>query len=311
LKNEKGVILSYIAVCILWGSTYLAMRIAVNSFPPMLFAGMRFLLAGTIVLAYALATRKPFPKGVLEVSKSAVPGIIMLMGSNGLVMWAEQWVDSGITSLLLSATPLFVALIEVVIFKDNQLGWSGWMCLIIGFVGTAMLIANGSGLGSIDIRGGAIVLSASLLWSIGSIYSSRVKLSGSIASNIGIQMFCAGFGMTIIGLLIGETPKVKFDSSVVLSLIYLVVFGSIVGYSCNMYVLSKWPASKAITSAYVNPVVAVILGVVLLNEKINIMMVVFMMITLGAVVLLHLIKYKIINVDKVNGKLKKFRRLYD
>jgi drug/metabolite transporter (DMT)-like permease len=104
-------------------------------------------------------------------------------------------------------------------------------------------------------------------------------------------MLAAGTGLTILGLILGEAKKVSLSTNVVLALVYLVIFGSIAGYSCNMYVLSKWPASKAITSAYVNPIVAVILGVVILNEQINPAMILCMIITLGSVVLLHFIKY--------------------
>lgn len=294
MKNEKGVIFAYITVCVLWGSTYLAMRVAVEGFPPELFAGMRFLLAGIIVMFYALATKKEFPHSGKDVVKSAVPGVLMLMGSNGLVMWAEQWVHSGITSLLLSVTPLFVALIEVIVLRDTRIGRMGWACLIMGFVGTAMLVVSGAGVGSVDIKGGLLVLTAALLWSLGSIYSSRVKFSGNIATHIAIQMLAAGTGLTMLGLILGEAERVSLSTNMVMALIYLVIFGSIAGYSCNMYVLSKWPASKAITSAYVNPVVAVILGVAILNERINPAMVLCMIITLGSVVLLHFIKYGMI-----------------
>lgn len=298
MKGNRGVTAAYLAVCIIWGSTYLAMRIAVSSFPPELFAGMRFFIAGAMVLAYAVIRKKAFPNTIKDVFKAAVPGILMLMGSNGLIMWAEQWVHSGITSLLLAATPLFVAVIEVLIFRDGKMGRLGWGCLLTGFLGTGMLIVTGAGVGSIDLVGGMIVLAASILWSIGSIYSKKVSYSGDIASHIGIQMLAAGVGLALVGTLSGELSRVHFSMEGILALAYLVIFGSIIGYSSNMYVLSKWPASKAITSAYVNPIVAVILGVVLLNEDINFLMVMFMVLTLGSVVLLHLIKYGVIQNKK-------------
>lgn len=304
-KSNIGVIAAYIAVCIIWGSTYLAMRIAVSQFPPELFAGIRFLSAGTIVLIFAVIKRNPFPKSIIDVVKSAVPGILMLMGANGLVMWAEQWVHSGIASLLLSTTPLFVALLETLLFRESKIEVSGWICLLLGFSGTAMLIISGTGIGSIDITGGLVVLAAAVLWSMGSIYSKKIKFSGHISTHIGIQMFSAGIGLTFVGLITGEASKVNVTTNVLLAMIYLVVFGSIIGYSSNMYVLDKWPASVAITSAYVNPVVAVILGVLFLNEAINFKMIVFISITLGSVVLLHLIKYGIFLRAKntwLNGK---------
>lgn len=296
-KNESniGVVAAYLAVCIIWGSTYLAMRIAVTHFPPELFAGIRFSLAGIIVLVFVAIKRYPFPNTGNDIVKSAVPGLFMLMGANGLVMWAEQWVHSGIASLLLATTPLFVALLETMLFRESKIGVSGWVCLLIGFLGTAMLIVSGAGIGSVDVKGGLIVLIAAILWSLGSIYSKKIKCSGHIATQIGIQMLAAGVGLTLIGLLIGEASRVKLDISSILSMVYLVVFGSIIGYSCNMYVLKKWPASVAITSAYINPVVAVVLGVLILNEAINIRMVFFMMITLGSVVLLHLMRHGVLS----------------
>lgn len=292
---------AYLAVCIIWGSTYLAMRIAVSEFPPLLFAGIRFLSAGILVLAFALVKKHPFPESWKDVLKSSVPGLFMLMGANGLVMWAEQWVHSGITSLLLSTTPLFVALLETVLFRENKIKVSGWVCLLIGFTGTAMLILSGAGIGSVDIAGGMIVLLAAVFWSLGSIYSKKVKYTGHIVTHIGIQMLAAGTGLTTIGVLTGEASRISISTNTVLAMIYLVLFGSIIGYSSNMFVLSKWPASIAITSAYVNPIVAVILGVVILQEAINARMAVFMMITLGSVVLLHLNRY---------GAFDKLKRLW-
>lgn len=290
-KNESAVVAAYLAVCIIWGSTYLAMRIAVSEFPPELFAGTRFLLAGAIVLIFAIANKKAFPESFMDIIKAAIPGIFMLMGANGLVMWAEQWVHSGVASLLLSTTPLFIAVIELMFFRSKKIDLVAWGLLILGFAGTAMLIITGKGVGSIDLKGGLIVLTASMLWAIGSIYSKRVKSSGHIITHIGIQMFSAGIGLTIVGICIGEVSKVHLTSNVVMSLLYLVVFGSIIGYSSNMYVLSKWPASLAITSAYINPIIAVILGVLLLKENMNLTMLFSMIITLGSVVLLHLRKY--------------------
>lgn len=290
-KSNAGVIAAYLAVCIIWGSTYLAMRIAVSKFPPELFAGIRFLIAGMIVLVYAVIKRYPFPDSFKDFVKSAVPGLFMLAGANGLVMWAEQWVHSGITSLLLATTPLFVSLLETFLFKDSKIGVPQWICLLIGFISIAMLIASGAGLGSIDFVGGLLVLIAALCWSSGSIYMKKVKYSGHLITHIGIQMFAAGFGLAVVGLLMGEASRVSFDMNTLLAMLYLIIFGSIVGYSANMYVLSKWSASVAITSAYINPVVAVLLGVIILDEALNLNMVISMVFTLGSVVALHMIKY--------------------
>lgn len=292
-KNESMVFLAYIAVCIIWGSTYLAMRIAVSQFPPELFAGIRFALAGAIVLIFSVLKKYAFPGTFKDFIKAAIPGIFMLAGANGLVMFAEQWVHSGITSIILSTTPLFIALIELVIFRENKLGVIGFLLLILGFTGTTLLIAAGQGVGATDIKGGLMVLTASLLWALGTIYSQRVKCSGHLVTNIGIQMLSAGVVLILIGMAMGELNKVQINSNVVMAMVYLVVFGSIIGYSSNMFVLSRWPASIAITSAYINPIVAVLLGVILLNEAINQTSIVFMILTLGSVIGVHFRKNKL------------------
>ncbi len=285
--------MAYLAVCIIWGSTYLAMRIAVSQFPPELFAGIRFASAGAIVLIFSALKKYAFPGTWKDFIKAAIPGIFMLAGANGLVMFAEQWVHSGITSIILSTTPLFIAVIELVIFRENKLGVIWFILLILGFAGTTLLIVAGQGIGATDIKGGLMVLTAALLWALGTIFSQRVKSSGHLVTNIGIQMLAAGAVLSLIGIAAGELNKVQINSNVVMAMIYLVVFGSIIGYSSNMYVLSKWPASIAITSAYINPMVAVLLGVVLLNEAIDQNSIVFMILTLGSVIGLHFRKYKL------------------
>jgi drug/metabolite transporter (DMT)-like permease len=139
------IALSYLAVCITWGTTYLAIRIAVagDVFPPFLFAGIRFFIAGGMLAAFAKLTGKEFPITPADIGKSALAGIILLLGCNGLVMNAERWVHSGITCLLLSATPLFTSLIESFFLKEDRLKLSGYIFLFTGFLGVAFLILAG------------------------------------------------------------------------------------------------------------------------------------------------------------------------
>lgn len=302
-KSEKFVFLAYLSVCIIWGSTYFAMRIAVTNFPPELFAGIRFFLAGSIVLIYSLIRKRVFPSNIKDFVKAVLPGVFMLAGSNGLVMYAEQWVHSGITSVILSGTPLFIAVMEFILFKDKRIGIVGVILLSIGFFGTSMVIASGKDIGSIDIKGGLLILTASLLWASGSIYSNRIKSSGDLTTHIGLQMFSAGVVLSTIGIVGGDLYKMQFNSNVIFSMFYLVVFGSIIGYSANMFVLSKWPASIAITSTYINPIVAVFLGFIFLNEGITANSLLFMGLTLTAVIGLHFRKHNISLKKLVFNKL--------
>lgn len=300
-KENIKVAIAYICVCIVWGSTFLAMRIGAKAFPTELFAGIRFLLAGLIVLVFAMIKKYEFPNSFNDCVRASIPGVLMLMISNGLVMWAAQWVESGITSILVSTAPLFITVLEHILFREERKSIAEWILIILGFFGTVMVIVSGSGVGSIDIFGGVLILSASVFWALGSIYSKKVKYSGHIASHIGIQMLVSGIGLTVFGFIIGEGSRIQINNNAIWAMAYLVIFGSAIAYSANIYVLSKWPASIASTSSYINPIVAVILGALILNEMINLKMIIFMMITIGSVVALHLKKSFTTHAKKLKG----------
>jgi drug/metabolite transporter (DMT)-like permease len=205
-------------------------------------------------------------------------------------MWAEQWVHSGITALLLAATPLFTACIEALIVRKTRLKPAGWLALFGGFAGIALLVLSGKGLGSIDLAGAGLVLLAAVCWAAGSVYYKESHPTGSIVVQSGIQMLAAGIVLCVIGMLLGEHHRMHWTLPSALAFAYLVVFGSIVGYGCNMYVLAKWNASRAVTSSYVNPVVAVILGAIVLAEPVNLPMILAMALTIGSVVAVQALK---------------------
>ncbi|HZK84266.1 MAG TPA: EamA family transporter [Desulfosporosinus sp.] len=268
-REETTVILAYIAVCILWGSTYLAIRIGVSDFPPELFAGFRFLIAGSLVLLFAHFKGYKFPENRTDVRRQAIVGLFLLLGGNGVVVWAEQWVYSGATALIMAIVPMFNAILELFLSNGPRLGLKGWLGLLLGFAGVALLVLSGSEVNIIDTTGGLLLLLAAFSWSLGSVYSKTFKPSGTTVANIGIQMFAAGIALTIVGLLLGEASNIHLTSKGVGAMAYLVLFGSILGYSSYIYILQKWPASKAGTYAYVNPVVGVILGAVILGEPVS------------------------------------------
>ncbi len=292
-RRNLAPTIAYLAVCFFWGSTYLAMKIgATSSFPPELFAGVRFFIAGILLLLFTLLTRQAFPKSPKDAAQAALPGILMLMCCNGIVMYCAQWVDSGITSLLLCTVPLFVALIESVILRSESLSLSHWLCLLLGFLGMGLTIVSGQSLGSIDLRGGVLLLFGSVMWASGSVYAKRVTPSGSTASHISLQMLSAGIGLIIISFFMGEFSHVAVTKGAVWAMLYLILFGSLIGYSCNMYVIRVWPASIAVTSSYINPIVAVLLGILFLREAVNLHILLSMCVTLGSVVMLHILRYQ-------------------
>lgn len=278
---------AYLAVCLSWGSTYLALRIAVRHYPPELFAGIRFLISGVIVLGIALAARNVLPKGWRDWSSLGVSGILMLTGGHGLVIWALQWVHSGITSLLLATSPLFIAGIDTVLHRLNRLGALGWVGLLVSFAGIALLVPVGNALGSIDAAGAAFLLLASFSFALGSVYSKKRAASGSVLAHVAVQMLAGGAGLLLTGFLLGEGPLPAFDRAALGALIYLIVVGSVIGYVGYAYALRHWPASRAGTYSYVNTVVAVVLGAWLLDEPVTAPTIAAMALILGGVLLVQ------------------------
>lgn len=287
MKTEKiKEILAYIAVCIFWGSTYLAIRIGVGELPLMFFAGIRFFFAGSLVLIFAWIKGLDFPKTFTEVRKISTVGIILLFMCNGSMVWAEQSVSSSIASILAAIVPLFMALIEFVIWQ-KKIKIKGFIGLLLGFAGVIVLIASPSNMEQSNLAYIALVLFATFMWSVGSIYSQTFKTSANTITAIGIQMLSASLLLLFVSLVIGEFPKIHFGFNGIAATIYLIIFGSLIGYSCYIYILKKWPSEKAGTYAYINPMVAVLLGALILNEPITLKTIISILIILGGVFLVQ------------------------
>jgi drug/metabolite transporter (DMT)-like permease len=276
-KSGDGMaILAYILVSFFWGSTYMAIKIGVEDMPPMFFAGVRFLIAGLIMIVFSFIRGYAFPAGKSEFSRLSLVGLFMLLGGNGLVVFAEQWVDSGVASLIMATIPIFAGVLEHFFIRTTRLTFKALSGLLLGFFGVYFLLVPAEHGISIDIPGILVLLSASFLWSTGTVLSKTFKGNSSIVSNIGIQMFAGGVGLMLVSAITGEFSRVRFSMNSVLAIAYLVVFGSLVAYSSYIYLLQKWPATKAGTYAYINPLVAVSLGAIFLGEKINFLMILSM-----------------------------------
>ncbi|MHB1654670.1 MAG: EamA family transporter [Desulfitobacteriaceae bacterium] len=268
-KRETKAILAFIVVCILWGSTYLAIRIGVQTMPPALFAGIRFLVAGSLMLLLTQWRGQAWPSSWYGVAQQALVGLFLLLGGNGLVVWGEQWVDSGVASLLIATQPLFMALISFVFPAGRRLGWTGWVGLLVGFGGVAYLVLAGTGSHTMNLHGALLIILASFFWSLGSVYSQRIKASGSLFANLGIQMLSGGVALMLVGIFLGEFSHLHFTGQGLGATLYLIIFGSLVAYNAYGYLLQQWSASKVGTYAYINPVVALILGALILGEPVT------------------------------------------
>ncbi len=287
MKSEKiKEILAYIAVCIFWGSTYLAIRIGVGELPPMFFAGIRFFIAGSLVLTFAYIKGMEFPKTFTETRKMATVGILLLFICNGSMVWAEQMVSSSIAAILAATIPLFMALIEFVVW-GKKINLKGLIGLLIGFGGVVVLIVSHSSIEQTNIKYILLILFSTFIWAVGSIYSQTFKTSAHIVTNIGIQMLSASILLLATSICIGEFSRIHLTFKGIAATAYLIIFGSLIGYSCYIYILKKWPSAKAGTYAYINPMVAVLLGALILNESINFNTILSIGIILGGVFLVQ------------------------
>lgn len=285
-ENRKALV-AYLAVCFFWGSTYLAIRVGVQDSPPLLFAGIRFIIAGALMLGYCKLKGYGLPKEKADITNMAITGLLMLLCGNGLVVFAEQWVGSGIASLIIATVPLFMAIIEFFFLRTVKMDTKSISGLLLGFGGVAYLVLGNADTAAIDLKGLVVLMFASLFWAAGSVYSKVIRFKGHIFANIGTQMLAGGAGLVLVSFVKGEFAELHFTQNSVLALLYLIIFGSFVGYSSYIYILQKWSAAKAGTYAYVNPIVAIILGALLLKEQISISVVISMVIVIIGIILVQ------------------------
>lgn len=276
------------AVCLFWGTTYLAIRIGVRILPPALFAGIRFTIAGFLFFfflrfrGYSLPNRK----GLLD---AAVVGIALLVTANGLVVWSEQWVPSGLTALIVATLPLWMAVFEGLLPTGDRLTVKKISGILMGFCGLLILFWPDLK-GSVDmkyLRGILVLFLAPCSWAAGSIYSKHRPIRTDPLMAASLQMIIAGFILISIGASFGECKRFVFEPLGVGALAYLIIFGSIVGYGSFIYALSKLPTSKVSMYAYINPVIAVILGWLVLGERMDGWMITGTVIVLAGVVIVN------------------------
>lgn len=284
--------IAYAVVCIVWGSTYLAIRIGVGDLPPALFAGVRFLIAGGLMMAYVKLRKLEMPRSLRDIRIIATVGLFLLFGGNGLVVWSEQYIPSGLTALIVSIVPLFVALLDLFFPGGARMGRKGWTGLLIGFAGVGVLVLPGAGLQAVDLRGVLGVMAGAFLWASGSLYSSRNSVSGSMLSISALEMLAAGTALCLIGLAAGEASHFHLTVKGAGALTYLIFAGSIIGFSCFVYIIKALPPAKASTYSYVNPVVAIFLGWLVLNESVTIRDIAGAIVILAGVVMVQTARFE-------------------
>lgn len=284
------IILAFLAIYLIWGSTYLAIRFAIETIPPFLMAGTRFILPGGLVYAWLRFRGTPAPT-TLHWRSAAVIGALLLFVGNGGVTWAEQTVPSGVTALLIGTTPLWFVLQDW-LWHGGAKPTAGMVAgLSLGFLGVILLIGPGELLGghTISLPGVAVLMIATISWSGGSLYSRTAPLPSSPLMAVAMEMICGGVLLLTLGLLSGEPARVdpaQFSVSSLASLLYLMTFGSLIGFSAYVWLLRVVPASRVATYAYVNPVIAVLLGWALAGEELTGRMLVAAAIIIAGVVVI-------------------------
>ncbi len=271
LKDESiKAYAAWLAVCFFWGTTYLGIRIGVQHLPPALFAGIRWLFSGLIFIAYLRLKKIAWPT-FREIANMAVVGFCLLFLANGTVVWAEQWVPSGLAALIVSTLPIWMAGLESILPTGNRLTLKKGLGIFIGFMGIVVLFYPDlkQSMDSAYLKGVIALFFAPLAWATGSLFSKYNPVSCNILMSAAVQMTIAGLIFILVGLGLGEAYRFHLNLPGMAAMAYLIIFGSIVGYGSYIYALAKLPAAKVALFAYVNPVIAVLLGWLLLNERLD------------------------------------------
>jgi drug/metabolite transporter (DMT)-like permease len=288
--SRGRIIAAFAAVYLIWGSTYLGIRFAIETIPPFLMAGVRFLLAGAALYVWMRLRGAARPTS-REWSQSAIAGTLLLVTGNGAVVWAEQTVPTGIASLLVATVPLWIVLLDWARPAGTRPSTTALAGIALGLAGLMLLVGPGilRGHGVVATHGALALLLAALSWAVGSLYSRSTTPASSPLLATAMQMLAAGALLLAVGALAGESAALHVHAITLRSaaaLLYLITFGSLVGYTAYIWLLGVSTPAKVSTYAYVNPVVAVLLGWMLAGESLTSRTLVAAAVIVGAVALI-------------------------
>jgi drug/metabolite transporter (DMT)-like permease len=291
MKRDRA--LAYIAfaiVCIVWGTTYLAIRIAIDTIPPLLMTGMRYSAAGLIMLAIALARGEKIPRDRSTLGNLALIGLLMAGVGNLAVVIAEQWVPSGMAALFVATAPFWANVLEWMRGNAQKLDRRAIAGMLIGFLGVALLVTPGAAGGKYDHRfilGALIIQIGSIGWQYGTLRSKYFATAVPLFTASALEMLAGGIVLVVVGVAIGEGPRLHFTPRTFSALAYLALVGSVITFSAYIYAVKHLSTTKMALYAYVNPAVAVFLGWMILDEKLTPISIAAMVIILGGVALVQ------------------------
>jgi drug/metabolite transporter (DMT)-like permease len=265
------VILAFFAIYVLWGTTFLAIRIAVQEVPPLFAAGCRFFVAGVALYGFMRVKGQPGPQ-TRQWRNLALIGLLMFVVEYGPLFWAEKYVPSGVTSVLAASVPLITIVLEMFVFRQQRFRWSLLGAALLGFGGIVVLLLP-SGQRNFGIFPCIAILMGAIGWSMGSVLNRSLDLPESRPLTSGAAMMLGGCGLLLLSAMFGEMhplPHVSLRAG--LAILYLIVFGSLLGFTAFVWLLGRMPATRVASFAYVNPIVAVALGYFVAGEIITVRM---------------------------------------
>lgn len=266
-----------VTVCVIWGTTYLAIKVALDTIPPFLMGGLRYTTAGLMLAGILYLNGQTIP-GPRDWGRLAIVGFFMLVFGNGGVVVGSQWLPSGLTAVLIATSPFWMVSVEAAVSRSQQLSARDWIGLVTGFAGIIILvwpdIMSGGSAGAMFLWGVVAVQLACAGWAVGSAYTRRHVMPADILGAAAAQMTFGGLFMLIIGTVLGEWPRLSFSTTTAISFVYLTLAGSLVAYAAYSYALRHMDVAIVSLYTYVNPIIAVILGTLILDEPFHARMIV-------------------------------------
>ncbi len=273
-QHRVAVVIAFALVYFFWGSTYLGIDIAVEHIPPALMCGIRFLIAGVFMLAFCGLRGRKILYPLQQLGQMAVVGVLLLVGGNLTLAYAERHVATGLAALIIAVTPLWFLVLDSLLLGDHHIALRGKIGLGLGVAGLLVLLwpdlSATSALGRVQFWASISLLGGSFSWALGSVLAKKWKSPGvDPFSATAWQMIAAGLANSLVAIALGDLSRTVWTTRGVAAMLYLVVFGSWVGYTAYIWLLGHVPTSKVSTYAYVNPVVAVFLGWLVLHERVS------------------------------------------
>ncbi|HRI78305.1 MAG TPA: EamA family transporter [Cyclobacteriaceae bacterium] len=291
MNTNKNILayLSLAAVCIIWGTTYLALRVGVTQFPPFLFSAMRFLVAGPLLIGFMLTIGKATLPSKELIFHQAISGLFMVTLGVGVVGWTEMHVSSGLAAIICSVMPIWVILINLFVSNDERPTLPILIGLAVGSTGIIMIFGEHLSEFSNSNYFIRIIVTflANICWAFGTVWTKKKNQNSNPFLNAGLQMFFGAVFLIPMSLLFDDYSTIHWSGEVITALIYLILIGSILAYTCYSYAIKHLPMTLVSLYAYINPIVAVVLGWILLNEKLNLRISIGILVTVAGIYIVN------------------------